>query len=349
MAKAQGELARVDSQFNQLIADRGNLNSAATQAQRDAGKIAIQQALKTQLRSIRGSANLGNVGPAGLPAGLVNDALGSATHARMALERDLILDSRRAVESLTAQRADLVGRGLEREAGFIQASVQGQDAAIGGAEAALRAQRQDVLDRQLINLDARARELFGRLSTEENVVSQGISERTGLRQQLVAEANAAESARHARETERIQEIEAKKEVNSGGGGGKSVMCIAHWILGTISLQELLIDLNWACDETNVSESVRKGYYWYSTPLANHVLRHPRGFHAKWSGWLVRKWVDEVLYIEGHREKGSLVGKICLHVMRPITAGIGKVLSWCGVKDEDIVPYEALPIHEYLNA
>lgn len=327
------ELSRVDQEFGQLIQD-SSFNSAASNAERDAGKLAIQQAMKTQLRNIRGQANLGNVGPGGLPAGLVNDALGNATLARTQLELGLITDSRDRVNALTQARANARATTLGQLQQGTAQGIASQTTAQQGLQDSLVTRSNDLLTRQLTNLDARSRELFGRLAIEDTAVSQGIAERTGVRQQLLSEAQASDAAANAAESLEIQRIEANKPAPSGG----KVLCTVLYEHGDLDLNTYLGDLAYA--DAYVDEDLRLGYYTWGVPLANYINVH------KWARKLfkplIKGWAQQMAYQMGEHKTGSWIGWAA-QALSPACRLLGKTVRLLGY--EDIVRAKAYPYEQ----
>ncbi len=319
------ELERVQQEFDQRLQARLDPNSAAARAARERAELSIQQQLQGNLRNISGVANRAGTR---VQTGLVSDALQGALEARANLERDLLIENASAADRLVGEGAQARGQALSGLEGAVGARREQQDVLSRRLEELQGAIRQDVLNRQQINLENRRSEIFGRLSTEENIVAQGIAARAGTRAQTLSESQLAEQTRHQQEQEEIQRIEAEKPAPSGGGG-KSVVCIAHWARGTIDTTTLMADFAYC--EKNCSDNVRMGYYWWGTPLAHLIVQPDKYFDLpyKLTYHMTKGWATEMAYRMGKAERGSWIGKAMLWIGKPLTGAIGKVLSWFG--------------------
>lgn len=370
------ERARVESEYDQLISSRKNLNDPFYTALREKGLREIADQEKAAMGKIREINTGGNVrrGDA-----LMAEVLQGSSLARSALERDLTIEARTGLERLTGEAAaardaqisksvneqmaqsqqlsDLMAQSAETGAveGGLLSDIQAQKEGLRSQqvgqtelfnqrlEDVIGAVRQDSLNREIINLQNQASELFGRLQTEETGVAQGIAERSGVRQELLAEANLAEQERHNIEQEKTQRIEAEKPPPSAGGG-KSVLCIAHWARGTFSKAILDADMEYS---KNVDDDVRRGYYWLCTDLADMVL-DPEYFTESWMPeWLhnichdlaykmtkpiVEGWAFEMAHRMGQLHTGNWIGKaICFYGV-PMCRLLGKTLKLLGKKD-----------------
>ena len=322
--QAQQEVDNIDQQFNTLIDDQ-RLGSAANIAKLDAGKLQIQQALSSQLRNAKGQANLGNVGPSGLPAGLINDASGSAVLARGNLSRDLIIDSQRSIEDLQIARS---ANKLTALSGLRDSTAQGlalRSGAIGAAEGSINSQRSDILSRQLQNLNTQDRETFGRLSIINNSISQDIADSSGTRQNVLSEINLAESQVNAQESLEIQRLGAEKEAPSSG---LSIVCTVLYNHGELDTSTYIGDMKYA--ELYISEDTRAGYYTWGVPLAN--LANRNATVRKLIRPIVVAGASQMAYKMGMHKTGSYLGMVVL-ALAPVCTLIGKCTRWLGLNKQ----------------
>lgn len=323
-AEAEGDIARRQAGTSESLAAIDELIAAReggdlAKLQRSEGREQINKALQSQLAQIRAQ---GNLQGSGVTQALVGDALGGALGARAQLERDLILGGRKAVEDLTLQRESARERGLGAGE-VLGAQKRGEeDAARRRLEDLQGAIERDVLSRQLVNLDNRSRELFGRLGVEQNLVAQGVAERSGVRQQILAETSQAEATRAQREAERLREIESGKEAPSGGG---KIICGELYAQGLLPVKVYLGDMIYA---QTVSDDTRNGYLAWSRYYVKAMQKSKLATMAIYP--LARGWATEMAYRAGTVDKGSWVGKVLSWTGEPICNLIGKVRRWCGL-------------------
>jgi len=301
--------------FDELIRQRTDPNSELAKLQRSAGREQINRALQSQIGQIRAAGNVTQAGPS---AGLIGDAIGSSLQARANLERDIALGGLQDAAELTTRREATRQQGQTRKEDLQTSGRQEEQALRTRLENIQQAIQDDTLRRQLINLDNRSRELFGRLSTEQNVVSQGVAERSGIRQQVLAEASQAEATRAQRESERIQQIEASKPPPSAGG---KVLCTE------LHRQGYLPTEIWEADEreaANFSRETIAGYHLLAKPVvklmqkSNVVTQILRPF--------ISGWATEMAYRQGVAKKGSWIGRMLERFAAPLCAWIGKKIT-----------------------
>lgn len=317
----QAELDRVTSQFDDLLAAQ-DPNSAANKARRENAELGIQRQLQGNLGRISA---LSNARGTRVQTGLVGDALQGAVDAQAAFERDMLIAGDEASRDIISRGAAARGESLTRQED-VQARQRDQVNQLQSRLEDLQgAIREDTLKRQLINLENRREEVFGRLGTEESRVAQGIAERTGVREQVLAESNSAEARRHQRESERLQEIEANKPPPSGGGG--KVICTAHYIIGNIDLETLKGDYAWSVQ--HVTPNMRRGYWCWGIPLANSILSDTAmgHFNRMWTRPFACAWAREMAYQTGYAKSGSVLGKVLCFASRTVVAGLGAVLNY----------------------
>lgn len=316
--RREANISRTGGAFDDLIEQRLDPNSQLAKLQRSKGREEINRALQGQLGQIRAS---GNLSQSGVTQGLVGDALGGALQQRAGLERDILLGGLEAAEGLSVQKEGFreqqeLGRESLRKSGREEESrLRDRLENIQGAI------QDDTLRRQLINLDQRSKELFGRLSTEQNIVAQGVAERSGVRQQILAEVGQAEATRSQREAEELQRIEATKPPPSSGGGGK-VIC------GELHRQGLLDDVTYQGDlayANSMSEDTVNGYQVWAKVYVEYMkvskvatyLAYPIG----------KSWATEMAYRAGYLKKGSIFGKVISFVGEPVCNLIGKAMRY----------------------
>ena len=222
-------------ELDKLIAGRTDPDSEIAKLQRSKGREEINRALQGQLGQIRAA---GNLSQSGVNQALVGDALGGAMQARAGMERDILLGGLQAAEGLTLQREGIREQGATRKEDLRQSGRAEEARLRDRLEGLQGAIQDDTMRRQLINLDQRKQELFGRLSTEQNIVAQGVAERSGVRQQLLAESGAAESTRAQRASEELQFQQINKPAPEAGG---KLLC------GEMNRQGLLDDNLYAGD------------------------------------------------------------------------------------------------------
>ena len=327
LAKRRAEAQFMDDEMVRLIKEKENPDSDINRALREKGTSEIQSQMQSGLRQVRGASNTANIR---MNNAMVNDAIQTSIDARGGLERDINLANLSSRDQLTKDR--LAGRqqNLSAEEAMIGKQREESDLLQRRLEELRAGIQEDTLRRQLINLDANSREVFGRLQTEESFVAQGVAERTGIRQELLTESNLEEARRHNLEMEEIQRIEAEKPPpeSSGGGGGKSILCVAFWKLGYISDEVLKGDFEY-CQE-HIDDDTRRGYFWISTPLAERILTKGRGYWmTKLLAPIVSGWANEMAYRQGKDAKSSVWGKIVKTIGVPVSRFIGRVLRKIG--------------------
>lgn len=327
----QAELDRVTQQFDDLLAAQ-DPNSAANQARRERAELGINRQLQGNLERISGLANARGTR---VQSGLVGDALQGAVDAQSALERDLLIAGDEASRDIISRGAAARDASLSRKEDITTRQRDEVDRLQTRLEDLQGAIREDTLKRQLINLENRREEVFGRLGTEESIVAQGIAERTGVREQVLAESNAAEARRHQRESERLQEIEANKPPPSGGGG--KVICTAHYMRGSIDFETLKGDYEWA--DLYVTDNMRRGYWFWGKPIAASITAGTwlGEFNYMWTKPFATAWAQEMAYQVGRAPKGSVLGKVLCVASRTVIAGIGAVLNY--IKPLDMAEYK----------
>jgi len=313
----EASTARGISELDKLIAARTDPNSELAKLQRSKGREEINRALQTQLGQVRAA---GNVAQSGVTQALIGDAIGGALQARAGMERDILLGGLQAAEGLTLQREALRETGTTRREDLRRAGREEEARLRDRLEGIQGAIQDDQLRRQLINLDQRKQELFGRLSTEQNIVAQGVAERSGVRQQILAEVGQAEATRAQREAERLQAAEIAKPPPSSGGGGGKVIC------GELNRQGLLDDVTYAGDlayAETISPDTVNGYQVWATHYVELMKKSKLATYAAYP--LAKGWATEMAYRAGYVEKGSLIGKILTWTGEPVCNLIGRVL------------------------
>jgi hypothetical protein len=313
----EAEITRGTSELDKLIAARTDPNSELAKLQRSSGREQINRALQGQLGQIRAA---GNVAQSGVSQALVGDALGGALQARAGLERDLLLGGLSAAEDLTLQREGLRERGTSAKED-LRSRGRAEETALRDRLEGLQGQIQDdQLRRQLINLDQRKQELFGKLSTEQNIVAQGVAERSGVRQQILAEVGAAESTRAQREAEELQRAEIAKPPPSSGGGGGKVIC------GELHRQGLLDDVTYQGDlayAVGMNPDVVAGYQIWAIQYVELMKVSKVATYMAYP--IGKAWATEMAYRAGYLKKGSIAGKIISFLGEPVCDLIGKAM------------------------
>jgi hypothetical protein len=316
VAGRTAEIERGTSELDKLISARTDPNSEIAKLQRSKGREEINRALQGQLGQVRAA---GNISGSGVNQALVGDALGGAMQARAGMERDILMGGLDAAEGLTLQREGLREQGVSKRED-LRSSGRKEEAALRDRLEGLQgAIQDDTLRRQLINLDQRKQELFGKLSTEQNIVSQGVAERSGVRQQILAEVGQAESTRAQREAEELQEREINKPAPQAQSGGK-VICGELYRQGLLDQDTYYGDLAYA---VGLDSEVVAGYQLWAKPYVELMkvskvatyLAYPIG----------KAWATEMAYRAGFLSKGSLAGKIISNLGEPICKIIGKAI------------------------
>lgn len=321
----KAELERVTKEFDALQQEAADPNSARARAAREQAELQVDRQLRTNLGRISG---LSNAAQTGMNRALVGDALQAAIQQRGEYAREQAIQNQQARERLALEGAALRGEGI--------AGIERLTRAQREEEAGLRRQleelrgaiRQDVQNRQIFNLQQRSAELFGGLGVEESMVQQGISERAGIRAQQLAETQSAESIRHQRESERIQEIEARKDPPSGGGGGKSILCVQYWLTGDLSDDVLRADFLHTMRSADLDDNVRLAYYTWSGWIAPHILK--KGLIYRCFKPFVMAWAHQMAATEGVAGGyKSPLGWAMRYIGAPIHRAAGWVLSKFG--------------------
>lgn len=307
-----------------MEAERRDPNSDTTKLARSVGNEQINRAMQTQLRSIGAQANaLGVRGN----AGATNDAYLASTIAKGNLERDLMLGNLDAADRLALAAEDTKAKGLAAKEDLRARQTQQVSDLQGRLEELQGAIREDKLRRQLINLDQQSREVFGRLGTEENVVAQGVAERSGVRQQVISEASQAEATRSQREAERLRQAEIDKPPPSGGGG--KIICTEMHRQGYLSSHILAGDSAYA---TTMSTETKVGYWSWARYVVAYMRKSP-AFTLSITPF-VNGWATEMAYRAGYVEKGSIIGKVLATVGEPLCWLLGKaIIAYWGDKHE----------------
>lgn len=315
VAGREREIKRSSSEFDKLIAARTDPNSELAKLQRSKGREEINRALQGQLGQVRAS---GNLSQSGVTQGLVGDALGGALQARSGLERDILLDGLRSAEDLTAQKEVLREQGLTKKEGLSKSGREEEARLRDRLEGIQGAIQDDTLRRQLINLDQRSKELFGRLSTEQNIVSQGVAERSGVKQQILAEIGQAEATRAQREAESLQAAEIAKPTPEVGGG--TVICGELYRQGLIDIVTYQGDMAYA---KGISQDTVKGYQVWAKAYVECMKVSKLATYCAYP--IGKSWAIEMAYRAGYLKKGSVFGKIISFIGEPICNVIGKAL------------------------
>jgi hypothetical protein len=319
----RGEIERSDEDFRKMIEARSMASPEITAARENA-LLNIQRGTSGQLRQAREAAGAGGYKSGAQEAALSQEARRNEVLARGQLERDLMLANQSAREALIKDAANTRATNINQLANLQIGAIGAEDAAMARAEAMQQASMDLTLQRQLINQEAERSERFGRIGIEESAVQMGVAERGGLRQELVAEAGQTESARHAREMERIQEIEANKPPPSGGGG-KSVMCVAFWKLGLIPDHILKADFEYCAK--HIDADTRRGYFWLSTKIAEHVIKYgKKSIITKIFAPLVVGWATEMAYRMKVIKRGNWLGKILCTLGVPFCKIVGHCIT-----------------------
>lgn len=303
-----------------LEAGRRDPNSELAKLQRSTGNQNIQQALRTQLRSINSQANaLGVRGG----AGALQDALASATLARGNLERDIALGNASAADQLALQSETIKERGQTAKEDLRLKQTAQQDDLQRRLEDLQGAIREDTLRRQLINLDNRSREIFGRLGTEENIVAQGVAERSGVRQSILAESSQAEATRAQREAEDLRKQEIDKPPPSGGG---KIICTELHAQGLLDSYILEGDAAYAA---TMPLEIKVGYWSWARYIVKYMRQSK--FFTYGTAPFIQAWATEMAYRAGYIEKGSLLGKVMSWIGEPTCYLLGKaIMAFKGV-------------------
>ena len=334
LQRRRDELDRVQKEFAELRKQVADPDSPGARARRERIELEVDRQLRNNLGAISGLSNVRGIGQ---QRALISDALQGAQQQRANLTRDMVIANQEAQEriaTLGAGAREAALGGLER----LSASQRGElSAARRAQEEVAGAARQDLLSRQQFNLQQSASELFGRLGIVDATVQQGIAERAGIRTQQISEIQSAEQSRHLRESERIQEIEAKKPPPSGGG--KSVMCVMYWMTGDISDEILYADFRHTIDSPDIDEDVRLCYYAYSQYLGRHITTKGLMYHLFRP--MVVSWAYEMAHRQGVESATSnWIGR----TMRGLGVPLHKAGGWimrkvfgCNIKDYDNSP------------
>ena len=356
----QDNMIRSDREIQARLNDALDPNSQSAKAFRESADVAVNRQFRDAQRQIAGISNLGG---SSLNMALTSDSLRASQAARAELERDLIMNNQARADALTMQGAEFRSGQIAQRMDFLNQQTQMEDTLRRRLEEVTSAIRDDTLRRQLVNIENQSAETFGRLSVEENTVAMGVQERSGIREILLAQANAAEAQRSKYEQEELQRLELQKETQAsggssigGGGGMKSVLCIAHWVRGTVGDEVLKADLAYNVKHTD--EQTRQGYYFWATDLSAKVVDPDSAkskylpkiindllddFHFKWTLPIVQAWNREMAYRMGVLDKGSWLGKALLWVGVPICRMMGRILQWGGAKH--VIPARARPFWE----
>lgn len=340
LTEAERLQSRTEDRYSTLLNDLQDPNSKANIASRDQANKQVDRQLRSNLRAIGGIAAQRGVRT---QLGLVNDALQGAVDARANLERDLLIarDQQRlsatnaaaqAETAAVANRADIISQRTQRQ-NELQSRLEDLQGAID----------RDILNRQILNLQQRSSEVFGRLSTEQNVVSLGVAERGGAREQILGEIGAIEQRQNAEESLEIQRIEAEKPPPSSGGG-KSIVCIAHWIRGNLQDHILAADFAFCESADHIDEDVRRGYHWYGEAMADAVM-NPDYLICAWMPNFIQNilrditmntsrgpvvaWANTMAHHYNGTGNVSLIGRSMEIVGVTVTRWIGKALKWAG--------------------
>lgn len=358
------ELERINKDYDFLINSRKNLNDPFYRALREKGQRNILDQEKQAMRQARLSSNVQNQrGNKALEA----EILQGSQLARAALERDLAIEARTGLENLTGQAAQARDKNLaalenlrlgqsEQESNLLKTQsdllrdqVAQREAVTQRKEDVIGSIRQDQLNRELLNMGNINSETFGRLAAEETGVSQGIAERTGVGQQLIAESNLTETRRHQKEQEKINRMQAANAANNTGGGGGSYLCTAMYLRGEITKELLDFDYHYSFASNLVSDDVRRGYCWFAAPLAktiimpdiiqykglpNFVLNFNYDISYKLSKGIVLSWANKVAYLGGYTnaKKTSFWMNLVHYYGLACCSLIGKLLKWGGKKE-----------------
>ena len=315
VAGRQSELDRGSAELDKLISSRMDPDSELAKLQRSKRREEINRALQGQLGQVRSA---GNLSSSGVNQALVGDALGGALQARAGMERDILMGGLDAAERLSLEKEGLRERGTTRKED-LRASGRAEESALRSRlEGIQGAIQDDTMRRQLINLDQRKQELFGRLSTEQNLVSQGVAERSGVRSQILAEVGQAESTRAQREAESLQEREVNKPTPEAGG---KVIC------GELNRQGLLDDNIYAGDMDYASRMLVEtvaGYHSWAVPFVK--LMRCSKIITLLAAPIARAWATEMAFRRGYVKKGSLLGKVLSAVGEPVCKLIGNMIK-----------------------
>lgn len=320
IAARDEEISRVKSDFDRLR-DAADPDSAAGRARREQIELEVDRQLRSNLGAISGQANIRGIRQQGA---LINDALQGALQQRANLSRDLAIESAQAQERIAALGAEARGQALKGREDLIRLQRAEENQTRRQIEELQGAIRQDRTNRQLFNLQQRSSELFGRLGLEESLVQQGIAERAGIRAQELANIQTAEASRHQQESERIQEIEARKPPPSGGGG-KSVLCVQYWKMGDLDDDILRGDFLHTLRSPDLTDEVRICYYKYSGFLSKYVLKG--GLVYRLFRPFVVAWANEMAAREGvPHAKRNWLGWLMREVGAPIHHWAGKIMN-----------------------
>lgn len=326
----KAETERLIQEFDQLRATASDPNSPGQRAARERGAQAIDRQLRSNLRNIAGISNDRGIGMQG---GLVNDALQGAVDARANLERDLTIERERALTDITKEGAAARSESLRRQEDVInkqREQVAGLQSRLEDLQGAIR---QDTLQRQQFNLEQNAAEIFGRLGTEEGRVNQSLALITGTRAETLSELQAAKSNVRAEESLEIQRIEAEKDPPSGGGG-KSIFCIQYWLTGDISNEILEGDFQYSFMEPGINDDVRICYYSWSSWIAPQILK--KGLLYRIFKPFTLAWANEMASRVGvPSAKSNWLGSIMCTLGVPIHRAVGRVMSWCGYRMDEV--------------
>lgn len=317
------ELERITGEFDRLLRQREDPSSAFNRASQEKLRLAANRQLQGNLGQISGLANQRGTR---LQSGLVGDALQKSVDARVAGERDLIVGNREALEQLAVQASKQRGESLlakEQATSRRREQIDQQQRRLEELQAAIR---NDVFNRQMINLDNRSREIFGRVSTEEAELARGSAERTSARTEAFAAQEAARQQLTTQESLRIQEIEANKPAPSGGGG--------KWVCTVLHDHGLISDAVIAGDRaysfSNVDDDTKLGYALWGTKLAEWAGRYKIIAYMTYP--LAGAWAHEMAHRSGVAEaKSTWLGRFATDVLSvPFGRWIGRVARWCGV-------------------
>jgi len=299
MQKQKDDITRTDADYQKMISAR-EMDSPEVKAARESALLNIQRGTAGQLRNARGAAAQGGYASGGAEAAMGAEAMRASTNARAQLERDLLITNQSAKESLIKEGANRRATNINQLANLQLGGIAAEDAVRARAEAMQQSKSDRELSRQLYNQDAMSSELFGRLGVEETGVQMGVMERGGLRSELISEAGQTESARHSREMERIQEIEANKPPPSGGG---KIICGVLHKKGYLSNKVYRGDLAYA---KRVNPRIVKGYHLWAKLWVKGMEKSP--LFTKVTSWLGKAWAQEMAYRVGYVKKGSVLGK-----------------------------------------
>ena len=310
------DIAGMNAEYQKLIDDRMNMKSAFNQGMRDKANQTINSELRGQLRNINSQANAGGY-RGGLQQGMTNDAIGAAAYNRAQAQTDIALGSRDAAENLINQRSQMQSERL----GALASENRAREESLSSMQSALENVRatsqQDTLQRELINLQNAAQERYGRLSTVEAMVNQGIAERTGVRQGLLSESQLSAQNKYQKEQLEIQRIEAEKPPPQAGG---KVLCTVHWERGELSDEVYKADLAYAL--TLPAETIA-GYHFWAKPIVRIIEKYPA--LGRITRPLVVAWAKHMHCLMGGSSR-SFLGKIFHNIGMPMCTVIGKLIK-----------------------